>query len=84
MNNEPLPPAGEVRDFLPSSRPIGFLLPAAATAIAPAIPAAANPMKLRRVTPACSGWTCSCKLFPVAVAPLGIRPSPREAVKMKK
>ncbi len=54
VNMEP-PPADEDRDFLPNRRPMGFLLPAAATAIAPAIPAAANPTKLRRVTPCCSG-----------------------------
>lgn len=55
VNIEPLPAAGEDRDFLPNSLPMGFPLLAAATAIAPAIPAAANPTKLRRVTPCRSG-----------------------------
>ena len=49
--------------FLPNTRPIGFLLPAAATAIAPAIPAAARPTKLRRVTPFGCGLVRSCNYF---------------------
>ena len=64
MNIDPLPTDDTGPEvFFPKIRPIGFLFPAAATAMAPAMPAAANPTKLRRVTPFGSGCTCSCTWF---------------------
>ena len=63
MNIEPPSEMDPTVRFLPNTRPIGFLLPAAATAIAPAIPAAARPTKLRRVTPFGCGLVRSCNYF---------------------
>ena len=63
VNIEPPSEMDPIVRFLPNTRPIGFLLPAAATAIAPAIPAATRPAKLRRVTPFSCGLVCSCNYF---------------------
>ena len=63
VNIEPPSEMDPTVRFLPNTRPIGFLLPAAATAIAPAIPAAARPTKLRRVTPFGCGLVRSCNYF---------------------